>query len=240
MNRKIILACFAVATLICLAGRLSAAPLNGQLDYISKPLLMPLLYLYYRASTHANVSFKDSIVEYFTMGLFFAWWGDLFLMIGSNDFFLFISGLVGFLVMQLLYIRLYSKYSSKKSILFKSKPYLAIPSLVIALGFYFLLFPNLKPVLKIAIGFYALALAGMTLGAINRLGKCTPRSFWLVTIGAFSFMFSDMMIGMNKFLFTNGFPLAGFWIMITYIGGQLLIIEGIVIEHRHRETKIKQ
>ena len=99
--------------------------------------------------------------------------------------------------------------------------------MLIAIGFYILLFPKLGPVLKVAIGCYAIALASMTLAAVNRLGKCSNKSFSLVTVGAFSFMFSDMMIGLNTFLFEDGFSNAGFWIMLTYILGQVGIVLGL-------------
>jgi uncharacterized membrane protein YhhN len=228
MKDRIFLILLAIASLLCLAGRFAEAPLNWQIDYATKPLLMPLLYLLYRQMTRPDLSLLQSLKEFFTMGLFFAWMGDLFLMIADGDMGLFILGLGSFLIMQIQYIFLYRQNSQNITGGLKAKPYLALPSVLIAIGFYILLFPELGPVLKVAVGCYAIALASMTLAAINRLGKCSMKSFALVSIGAFSFMFSDMMIGLNTFLFEDGFANAGFWIMLTYIGGQFLIVKGII------------
>ena len=235
MKQNIYLIFFLLVVVICLIGRLVAEPLSTNLDYATKPLLMPLLYLHFRQHTQA-LNLKASLFQFISTGLFFAWLGDIFLMISHGNLNLFICGLLGFLVMQLLYIRLFAQNSTGKVILFKTKPFLAIPSILLGIGFYYLLFPKLDPVLKIAVGIYAIALVGMTLAAINRYEKSKPDSFWLVTIGAFLFMSSDMMIGLNSFLFApNGFVLAGFWIMITYTLGQLLIIMGLVAHFNYKK-----
>ena len=236
MKQYFFLICFLIAVIVCLIGRLVEDPLSAYLDYISIPLLMPLLFLYFRDNTH-SLNLKEALFKFISMGLLFAWLGDLFLMISKGSLNLFICGLLCFLVMQLLYIRLFMHNSNSRSNLFKARPFLAIPSILTGLGFYILLFPELGLVLRLAVGIYSIALVGMTLGAINRYKKCNIVSFWLVTIGAFSFMFSDMMIGLNSFVFApDGFLLAGFWIMITYTIGQLLIIQGLIVHFKYEKN----
>ena len=215
---------FFIATAVCLLGRLLAEPWSSILDYCSKPLLIPLLFLYFKQATSIPWN------AFVTTGLFFAWLGDLFLMVAAGELLLFLAGLLSFLIMQLLYIRLYLKDATSVPSILKSKPRLAIPSLGIGLVFYALLYPNLGPILKVAVGIYALALVSMTLAAINRYQAVVAQSFWNLTLGAFLFMFSDMMIGYNKFL--SSIPYAGFWIMLTYALGQFLIIKGIILQYQ--------
>jgi uncharacterized membrane protein YhhN len=69
----------------------------------------------------------------------------------------------------------------------------------------------------------------MTLAAINRYQKSSSESFNNLTTGAFLFMVSDMMIGLKSFWFVQGFYLDGFWIMLTYTGGQFLLFRGLIL-----------
>jgi len=228
MKANRLLIAYTIAALLCLAGRLAPAPYDTVLDYVSKPLLIPLLYGYFWLSTDKAYSH----LFFISSGMLFAWWGDLFLMIAHDNQFLFILGLLSFLLMQLLYIAWYGRFKDKKQNIFAKYIYWALPSCLIGGYFYSLLYPELDSLLKVAVGCYALALIAMTLAAINRWGQCSRKSFWLATIGAFSFMFSDMMIGYNNFL--QEFWLAGFWIMLTYAGGQFLIIQGLVSYHQQK------
>lgn len=219
-----------IAALLCLTGRLVADPLAWQLDYISKPLLMPLLFVYYRQQMKAYRN--TNWLEFISSGLFFAWLGDLFLMIAHGNKLLFITGLLCFLVMQVQYIYHFNKQRFSGPGIFKEKPVFALPSLLLGIGFYGLLFAHLDPILKIAVGLYAVALSAMTLAAVQRYQKSSALSFRYLTCGAFLFMLSDMMIGMNNFLFEEGFYLAGFWIMLSYIAGQFLIVKGLLLHQQ--------
>jgi uncharacterized membrane protein YhhN len=188
---------------------------------------MPLLFLYYRSELAAIR--KVSIVEFVFSGLLFAWLGDLLLMIAFGDKLLFIAGLLCFLVMQLQYIYQFNKKSQAGGSIFSKKPMWALPSVLLGLGFYGLLYPQLEDLLKIAVGIYALSLVSMTLAAINRYQKSSSESFNNLTTGAFLFMVSDMMIGLKSFWFVQGFYLDGFWIMLTYTGGQFLLFRGLIL-----------
>ena len=75
---------------------------------------------------------------------------------------------------------------------------------------------------------YALSLMGMSMMALNRRGRVNPSSFRYVFTGSVLFLASDSMIAINKF--TAEIPMAGFWIMITYITAQYLIMRGLVQE----------
>lgn len=236
MKTKFLIFIYLILTMVCLTGRLVEAPLNWQLDYLSKPFLMPVLMVYLASKINIANDWNKMIRLFFSSGLFFAWLGDLLLMIAHGDKILFILGLLAFLVMQIQYINWFriNSHSSPKAIQYNIW---SLPSLMLGVFFYCLLFKYLDFTMKIAVAVYALALVHMTLAAITRKAFCTPKSFQLLTTGAFLFMFSDMMIALNNFYFENGFMLAGFWIMLTYALGQWLIIEGIVSHQANLQQK---
>jgi uncharacterized membrane protein YhhN len=95
-------------------------------------------------------------------------------------------------------------------------------------GILILLFPGLEGMMKPIIVLYALSLMGMSMMALNRLGRVGRSSYLLVFIGSLLFLLSDSMIALNKFY--SEFWLAGFWIMITYISAQYLIMRGLILE----------
>jgi len=53
-------------------------------------------------------------------------------------------------------------------------------------------------------------------------------SFRLTFIGSILFVWSDSLIAFNKF--SLEIPLAGFWIMLTYMAAQYLIMRGLILE----------
>lgn len=226
MKTKVLFILYLIFTIVCLGGRLVEPPHSWQLDYLSKPFLMPILMLYLASKIKIFNDWNKMVRLFFSSGLFFAWLGDLLLMIAHGDKILFIFGLLAFLVMQIQYIFWFKKntYSSPKAIQYNLW---SLPSLILGIFFYLLLFNYLDLMMKVAVAVYAMALVHMTLAAIHRKAFCTSKSFVMLTTGAFLFMFSDMMIALNNFYFEKGFMLAGFWIMLTYALGQWLIIEGI-------------
>ncbi len=146
----------------------------------------------------------------------------------KNELFFF-AGVGGFFVAQLTYIYTFASFSEvnirgpiQKNL------WLILPFLVYVAGIYLLLFPGLEGLMKPIILVYALSLMGMSMMALNRKGRVGPESFSLVFIGSLLFLISDSMIALNKFY--QEFTLAGFWIMITYIAAQYLIMRGLILE----------
>lgn len=221
---KTLLILYLLVGIACLIGRLIADPLSTQLDYIFKPLLMPILAAFLLTSIR-----QEHYKQHFLLliALFFAWGGDVFLMIGREGI-QFLLGLGSFLIMQILYIVIFSRKKAKPALL-KQKFYLALPYAAIGLGFFLLAVPKLSDdiVMMIAVFVYASALTTMAIVALNRKGAVAFANYWSVLIGASLFLASDLMIGINKFIWPN-FPLAGFAIMVTYILAQYLIVNGLM------------
>jgi uncharacterized membrane protein YhhN len=72
------------------------------------------------------------------------------------------------------------------------------------------------------------ALIGMSVAALNRKGRVGHSGYALVFAGSVLFVASDSMIAINKF--HTAIPLSGFWIMLTYITAQYLIMRGLILQ----------
>lgn len=219
--------CFGVVALGDLVGRL----LDSQtVDFIFKPLLLPILFIYFYVSVSGK---KDLFFKLILFALFFSWLGDIFLLFEAY----FAQGLLSFLIAHLCYIVAYQvsvKGSNKKSILSKY-PLLLLPFIGYFLFFYGILFSKLGN-LQIPVFVYALILIGMGIFALNRKNKVSEQSFLYIFIGALFFILSDSCIAINKFLYAGNLPLAGLIVMFTYILAQYLIVKGSILHFKNASS----
>ncbi len=185
------------------------------LEQISKPLLMPLLAAWFYFITPQG----QIKAFWLIVALMFAWLGDMFLLLdeGANHY--FILGLVMFLITHLVYIYLF--YSTSHQFRPGFITWATGFSLVMfAFLLNFLLWPGLGS-LRVPVMIYSLVLVGMGLTALFR--KAVGNN--AVLIGAILFIASDSLLAVNKFY--EPFALAGFWVMVTYVLGQFLIVFGL-------------
>ncbi|MGR3812383.1 lysoplasmalogenase [Jiulongibacter sp. NS-SX5] len=181
------------------------------LRIITKPLLMPLLALYYwkSASEKSNLLF---------IALLFSWLGDIFLMFEGQQFFL--MGLGSFLIAHLTYsLKFYKKFSGR---------WLPLLPLV-SFGLIFtvlILGDSLPEVMQLPVYVYISAIIIMVFLASAR--NINQQSFVFVLTGALLFMLSDACIALNTF--NKDIPYPPLWIMTTYGLGQYLIVKGILEE----------
>ncbi len=210
-----------IIVVIELTGRFTD---NIRLEYPVKPLIMIWMAAYFLIYNK-----KKSFTIPVLIAFFFSWLGDNFLMFSGKNELFFFAGVGGFFLAQLSYIYIFSKYSEEnRQGYLRKKPLLIIFFLLYVGGIYFVLFPGLEGIMKPIILVYALSLMAMSMMALNRRGRVNPPSFRYVFAGSILFLLSDSMIAINKF--STEFPLAGFWIMITYISAQYLIMRGLVYE----------
>jgi uncharacterized membrane protein YhhN len=217
--KKISLILFGVAT----AGVLLSSLVKIWLLYaICKPMIMISLLFFYLFSTEHTERSRALF-----LAIVFSFVGDVLLMEDSY----FISGLVAFLLAQVMYIFAYRQYRNEPdegSIQGLQRLRLAFPVVLGGTGLIVILFPVLND-LRIPVMIYAVVLMLMVITAIFRMGRTQQSSFWMVFVGAVLFMISDSLIAINKFL--DPFSMAGFWIMATYAPAQYLIVRGLV-KHR--------
>jgi uncharacterized membrane protein YhhN len=197
---------------------------NGsKYHYLAKPMIVgSLLALYI-----SNVEKQSYLV---LTALIFAMLGDIFLMIPAVG--MFVIGLVCFLIMQLLYIsrfrKDYAKPSSIQYVLFAF-------FFLIALAAYYYLSDSLDS-MKIPVILYITAIFAMVSVAIFRNSSIEGYSW--ITIGAFVFLISDLILAINKFKMPIDH--SDFYIIITYAIAQLLIISGLVIQYESSKKILKK
>jgi len=220
MNGKILLLIYAGCAVGCCVSRLTDL---SMLSVICKPLLMPILMLFFWLNSKKTAS---KIRIFIMTALFFSWGGDVFLMFQEKAPIFFLLGLTSFLLAHIAYILAFNQVGSNpKSILLK-RPYLLIPFLIYAGGMMYSMSSNLgdmfAPVLV-----YASIISLMCIFAINRFDRVNIGSFWWVLAGAIVFVLSDSTIAINKFL--SPFYYAGFVIMSLYTIGQYMIVKGVLM-----------
>src|SRR6476620_10950282 len=86
---------------------------NETLRYISKPLLMPLLLVFFIFQTKI---FASSLKNWTILALLFSWTGDVLLMFESANSNFFIFGLAAFLIAHVFYILFYENVIRKEGL----------------------------------------------------------------------------------------------------------------------------
>ncbi len=191
-----------------------------QLEYIFKPLLIPLLIGYFFSSTKNN---KGALRNWIILALFFSWMGDILLMFQVRDEMFFLAGLSAFLLAHIFYIVYFYKLWMRENI--KRNPWI----LLVVVVYYATLVSWLSPYLgdkKLPVRIYGIAISFMVLLASHMLFiKNRKAGVWMMT-GALLFVISDSLLAINKFY--QSFELAGIAVMITYGLAQLFIVEGAI------------
>jgi len=164
--------------------------------------------------------------RWISLGLIFSVVGDV-LLAWPGD--LFIFGLGAFLFAHLAYLKAY----------FSDCRRLALLPLVLALGVGAILLSILIShglgELLIPVVVYALVISAMLWRALARLGSEVPkRSAWLAAVGAVSFVVSDALIGINRFVLA--FEAAPYLLITTYWLGQW----GITASAFHQTTRASE
>jgi uncharacterized membrane protein YhhN len=204
-----------------LLGRISG---NIRLEYPVKPLIMIWMATYFLIHRR-----KQELTRPVLLAFFFSWLGDMFLMFSDRNELFFFAGVGGFFLAQLSYIVIFTRYSETGGRGYLQKN-LIIGFLFLGYvaGIFYLLYPGLEGLMKPVLLIYALSLIGMSMMALNRKDRVNRRSFLVVFIGSLLFVLSDSMIALDKFY--RDIPLAGFWIMLTYLSAQYLIMRGLLLE----------
>lgn len=161
--------------------------------------------------------------RWISLGLIFSLVGDV-LLAWPGD--LFVFGLGAFLLAHLAYLKAYLSDSRRPALL----------SLALALGLGatllgILISSGLGPLL-VPVIVYGLAISAMLWRALARLGTEVPeRSAWLAAAGALAFVFSDSVIGINRFV--APFHAAPYLIIISYWLGQWGIAASAFTQKNH-------
>ncbi|WP_428229190.1 lysoplasmalogenase [Flavobacterium sp.] len=190
------------------------------LDLFLKPVLVPLLgfgVYFYRKFPSRNILLTAII---------FSWIGDVLLLFADMAEIYFILGLVAFLIAHLAYCVLFNKQITGEIQI--NKFLFGIGSLTIAfylIGIVLVLMPNLGD-LKIPVIIYAAVISTMLLFAFNGYLIWKKPGALYIFLGAIAFVVSDSTLAINKF--HTPIEKSSFFIMLTYLVAQYLIVMGIL------------
>jgi len=193
---------------------------NETLRYVTKPLLMPLLIIYFLAETN---TFTSSLKKWIVLALVFSWGGDVLLMFESIFSNFFIFGLVAFLIAHIFYIMFYENIIRKDGI--RKNYWWFLPVIIYYIALIYLLSPHLGD-MKLPVRIYGIVISYMLIQALQtgRIKDMAAATFMIG--GAVLFITSDSILAINKFY--ESFEFAGIAIMLTYGIAQLLLTLGAV------------
>lgn len=190
------------------------------LDLFIKPVLIPLLG--FGVYFHKKFPHRKTLLA----ALLFSWIGDIILLFTDIAEIYFILGLVAFLISHIFLCVLFNKQI--KSGVKKNRVVFGIGSLLIAvylIGMVAFLFPALGD-LKVPVVIYASVISIMLLFAFNGFLIWGKPANQFVFIGALIFVISDSILAINKFY--TPIEKSSFFIMLTYLVAQYLIVIGIL------------
>jgi uncharacterized membrane protein YhhN len=196
---RVLLVCFALAAAVDLASLLAGADPGHR---IAKALLMPLLAAY------AGVRGAPRLL---LAALLLGWCGDLALLSDADPAFL--VGMASFAAGHVCYLVLFRRTARVRDARLVGAYVTALAALVV------LLWPGLPAGLRVPVAGYSLLLTAMAYGA-TRLGP--PAA-----LGGALFMLSDTLIATGVADWPQ-LPKAAFWIMLTYIAAQFLLVRGVL------------
>lgn len=207
---------------VCVVHVLAILGSYDTIEWLTKPLLMPLLAAYVSRYLADNRRLMWVVAALLCSAA-----GDTVLLFSGaypEQFVYFIGGLLLFLLAHILYIVYFVKWFDRKVRIW---PLTAI--LIYLIAFDIMLFPHLDGVMKPAVLFYSLVIAAMGCSVIQlRSSVDLHYKSWIV-LGALLFILSDSILAVTRFgVFEWGDPYSSLAIMTTYLSGQFFIAIGVV------------
>lgn len=193
---------------------------SEDIAWFLKPFLVPLLM--FAVYSFENFATKKILLTALT----FSWIGDVVLMFADKGELYFIFGLAAFLLSHIVYIILFIKQLKTKNIDNKAVFWIGIGAIIAYLLILLsILLPKLGD-LKIPVIIYALVISTMLLFAFKGSLNWEHPARNYILLGAITFVGSDSILAFNKFY--KPIVLSSFFIMVTYIIAQYLIVVGIL------------
>lgn len=194
------------------------------LQLATKPLLIPILIGWLLACT--RISRRRNL---FILALLFSFAGDVFLLFEFINPFLFIPGLLSFLITHILYIVYFLSIKPVRVSLLRTASWLWPVVIMYTAVLLYLLLPKLGD-LKIPVTVYALVITGMLLASLHIYKRVNPNCGRDFVLGALFFVVSDSLLAINKFYTPLPFS---FLIMVTYCIAQYLLVKGFIYQLRN-------
>lgn len=189
------------------------------LHFIVKPLLMIILFVWFRANSQS----LDSLKNFILLALFLSWLGDIFLLGDKQNQLRFMLGLTSFLLAHFCYIVYFYKVRKHNNVRFAPKFAVSFAILIYVGALFFLLAPNLES-LQVPVLIYSLTLAAMLLSSLHSFDFNKHDFGKICVAGTMLFVVSDSLLAINRFY--QPFDFANIFIMLTYGIAQFLITLG--------------
>lgn len=188
-----------------------------KLKVLTKPLLVPLIILFYLTSA-------VQINWFIVTALFFGFLGDVSLLGGSKKIF-FAIGLFAFLVGHLLYTLAFLQSIQYFGVVPSWFFIVLIPYILYGCAILRILRPNLKEML-VPVVIYMCVILIMSFTSTCRIWNGFTLQFIFPFIGSLFFIVSDSVLAYNSF----NVPSENYetLIMFTYIFAQILIVAGFI------------
>jgi uncharacterized membrane protein YhhN len=199
---------------------------NKKIEYYTKPLLMPMLILFYIFGVVEASSISD-VNWFIIIALIGGCAGDIFLMLENVDKW-FIFGMGSFLINQIFYIMAFFVSITDYSAFDSWGLFLLAPAILILIFTVPRFIKNTED-MKIPVLVYMTAIFIMHIAALLRIAdpEIQGLPFILVYVGSISFIFSDACIAVNKW--AGEFVNARLIIMTTYVLAQFYITLGVLL-----------
>ncbi|MGW1534940.1 lysoplasmalogenase [Streptomyces aureus] len=198
-SARVLLVCFVLAAAVDVLSLLAG---YDPAHRVAKAFLMPLLAAY------AGVRGAPRLL---LAALLLGWCGDLALLSDAGPAFL--AGMACFAAGHVCYLVLFRRTARVRDARLVLGYATALVALVV------LLWPGLPAGLRVPVAGYSLLLTAMAYGA-TRLGP-------VAALGGVLFMLSDTLIATGVADWPQ-LPKAAFWIMLTYIVAQFLLVRGVL------------
>jgi uncharacterized membrane protein YhhN len=194
-----------------------------------KPLICLSLAFYLFKKCNMKVGFNRLVFA----GLIFSLFGDILLLYSGSDIFLFLYGLVSFLIAHILYSAAFFRDFKNKPQESKYFGHLMLFLMgVFSMSFYSLIRDYLND-FKIPVLAYIFVISVMAILSGYRYKRVNLLSFRLICFGAVFFVVSDSALAYMKFV--EPYSFAGILIMSTYMIAQFLITLGTI----ERKVEVK-
>ena len=216
MNFKILAAIYFFALAVEVFANLTG---NLQLQYFSKPLLMPILIFYYAVNTKRLAAAKYPVI----FALAFSWLGDVLLLLDKQTKSLFIYGLIAFLIAHIFYIFYFLKIRRLNKPEKLPNPLMLAAVAAYTFGLFLFVAPGAKDLL-VPVGVYALVISTMLMASTAAFDFGKQNFGKICVAGTLLFIVSDSILAINRF--AAPFEYAPVFVMLTYAIAQLLITEG--------------
>ncbi|WP_371529939.1 lysoplasmalogenase [Streptomyces sp. NBC_01283] len=177
---------------------------SGAVHAVFKPLLMPLLAAYVLTVKGPRL---------LTAALLCGWGGDVLLLFDAD--LAFLAGMGSFAAGHVCYLVLFRRHGTSRA----RGAWLVAAYATALVGTVAVLWPDLPPDMRGPVAGYSLLLTAMAFGA-TRLGLTAAA-------GGALFLLSDTLIATGVAEWPQA-PRPDFWIMLTYIAAQFLLVNGVL------------